>query len=404
MSGEDVALYEGGETYYEVLGVDKSADAAAIRDAYRDTIKECHPDTGSDPDQDRFDRVLTAKKVLLDADRRKRYDTLGHETYVEHTDDGVTLDPRAFDADPVEHRVRDGRGAEKSDVYSLVRMTGGALFGRSIDDAWRGVWRRRLLVALPALAVVTGVAVFAPSQWTALTDGIDPTFQFVGTVAAVWLLLAVTGLTGRRRFEEFEAAVAESDEESEGDGADGDQDVFEAAMSAPDAGGERVPGVEWGRRGATLSGVVLVVTALGSISAPYPWTPGPEATGSWLPTGPLPPVLAEGLAVMAGPLRTGLLIAGIPAALVIFPAISAMAWHRRAGPAWVWEGVAGVALVCLAWGFVGPPIAAGVPAGFAGPLAVHDGRASPDSFLLFASVLPGIAWAGYGIVARVTSS
>lgn len=71
------------ETFYGVLGVDADADEAGIRSAYRDRVKESHPDVSDDPDApERFRRLTTARDVLLDADERARYDRLGHATYV----------------------------------------------------------------------------------------------------------------------------------------------------------------------------------------------------------------------------------------------------------------------------------------------------------------------------------
>lgn len=72
-----------GETFYTVLGVSPDADDAAVRWAYRETVKECHPDVSDDPAAgDRFKRLTTARDVLLDDDERTRYDRLGHDAYV----------------------------------------------------------------------------------------------------------------------------------------------------------------------------------------------------------------------------------------------------------------------------------------------------------------------------------
>lgn len=71
------------ETFYSVLGVDDDADAEAIRSAYREQVKEHHPDVSDDPDApERFKRLTTARDVLVDTDERTRYDRLGHSDYV----------------------------------------------------------------------------------------------------------------------------------------------------------------------------------------------------------------------------------------------------------------------------------------------------------------------------------
>lgn len=72
-----------GETFYTILGVSPDADAAAVRRAYREAVKECHPDVSDDPGAgERFKRLTTARDVLLDDDERTTYDRLGHDTYI----------------------------------------------------------------------------------------------------------------------------------------------------------------------------------------------------------------------------------------------------------------------------------------------------------------------------------
>lgn len=66
--------------YYEVLGVPKSADAAAIKKAFRQKAKELHPDTNkSDTAEAQFKELGEAYAVLSDAQKRQVYDTYGHE-------------------------------------------------------------------------------------------------------------------------------------------------------------------------------------------------------------------------------------------------------------------------------------------------------------------------------------
>jgi len=78
-------------TFYGVLGVGPDADEEAIRAAYRERVKEHHPDVSADPDATtRFKRVTAAKETLLDAAERARYDRLGHDDYVEtHADSSL---------------------------------------------------------------------------------------------------------------------------------------------------------------------------------------------------------------------------------------------------------------------------------------------------------------------------
>jgi DnaJ-class molecular chaperone len=72
-----------GETFYTALGVTGDADQETIRRAYREQVKEVHPDVSDNPDASRrFKRLTTARDVLVDDGERRRYDELGHRTYV----------------------------------------------------------------------------------------------------------------------------------------------------------------------------------------------------------------------------------------------------------------------------------------------------------------------------------
>ena len=69
--------------YYEVLGIAKGADAAAIKKAYRTKAKELHPDRNSDnPNAEaQFKEVNEAYDVLKDADKKAAYDRYGHAAF-----------------------------------------------------------------------------------------------------------------------------------------------------------------------------------------------------------------------------------------------------------------------------------------------------------------------------------
>lgn len=92
------------ETFYGVLGLEPDADGEAIERAYRERVKEVHPDVADDPDAPReFARLTVARDVLADSDERARYDDLGHAAYVrDHVDASVwaTPDPGASGRSP----------------------------------------------------------------------------------------------------------------------------------------------------------------------------------------------------------------------------------------------------------------------------------------------------------------
>jgi curved DNA-binding protein len=67
--------------YYKTLGVDKSADAKAIKKAYRKLARKYHPDVNSgDAEADRkFKEINEANEVLSDPEKRKKYDKYGKD-------------------------------------------------------------------------------------------------------------------------------------------------------------------------------------------------------------------------------------------------------------------------------------------------------------------------------------
>lgn len=74
-------------TYYDVLGVDEDATQEDVESAYRERVKETHPDLNDEEDAaDQFREVVRAEEVLGDADERSRYDELGHDAYVRRVD------------------------------------------------------------------------------------------------------------------------------------------------------------------------------------------------------------------------------------------------------------------------------------------------------------------------------
>jgi len=67
--------------YYEVLGVGRDAGEAEIKKAFRGLARELHPDVnGHDPEAEaKFKEAAEAYEVLSDAERRRTYDSYGHE-------------------------------------------------------------------------------------------------------------------------------------------------------------------------------------------------------------------------------------------------------------------------------------------------------------------------------------
>ena len=69
--------------FYETLGVDRGADAGALKSAYRKLAKELHPDRNPDNEdaERQFKEINQAYDILKDDDKRAAYDRYGHEAF-----------------------------------------------------------------------------------------------------------------------------------------------------------------------------------------------------------------------------------------------------------------------------------------------------------------------------------
>lgn len=76
-------MAEQKRDYYEVLGVDKNADDAALKKAYRVLAKKYHPDMnpGDAEAEKKFKEASEAYAVLSDPEKRRQYDQFGHAAF-----------------------------------------------------------------------------------------------------------------------------------------------------------------------------------------------------------------------------------------------------------------------------------------------------------------------------------
>ncbi len=76
-------MAEQKRDYYEVLGVEKNAEEAAIKKAYRVLAKKYHPDMnpGDAEAEKKFKEASEAYAVLSDPEKRRQYDQYGHAAF-----------------------------------------------------------------------------------------------------------------------------------------------------------------------------------------------------------------------------------------------------------------------------------------------------------------------------------
>ena len=109
-------MAESKRDYYEVLGVGRDADDAAIKKAYRVLAKKYHPDMnpGDAEAEKKFKEASEAYAVLSDPEKRRQYDQFGHSAF-----EGGAGGPGGFGG-------FDFNGADFSDIFGDIF---GDLFG-----------------------------------------------------------------------------------------------------------------------------------------------------------------------------------------------------------------------------------------------------------------------------------
>jgi curved DNA-binding protein len=71
------------DDYYKTLGIDKKADAEAIKKAYRKLALKYHPDRnpGNKEAEEKFKKISEAYAVLSDPEKRKQYENFGSDQF-----------------------------------------------------------------------------------------------------------------------------------------------------------------------------------------------------------------------------------------------------------------------------------------------------------------------------------
>ena len=118
--------------YYKTLGVPKTADAKAIKQAYRKLARKYHPDQnpGNSAAAERFKEINEANEVLSDPEKRQRYDTLGPDwaRYAETGAGGFGARPGG--PGPGGYRVHVDQSGDLGDFSEFFRTIFGDLGAR----------------------------------------------------------------------------------------------------------------------------------------------------------------------------------------------------------------------------------------------------------------------------------
>ena len=123
-------MAEQKRDYYEVLGIDRNADDATIKKAYRVLAKKYHPDMnpGDANAERKFKEASEAYAVLSDPENRRKYDQYGHAAF-----DGAGPGGGGFDFN----------GTDFSDIFGdifgdLFGAGGGAQRGARSNGPMKG--------------------------------------------------------------------------------------------------------------------------------------------------------------------------------------------------------------------------------------------------------------------------
>ncbi len=119
--------------YYKVLGIERTADDAAIKRAFRAKARKLHPDVNREDPQaeDKFKELNEAYEVLSDGEKRKMYDRFGAD-WQRYRDAGFSSDTAGPSSSrpPVDDfeswfRSRNGSAGTTSSSFEYVDGTQG---------------------------------------------------------------------------------------------------------------------------------------------------------------------------------------------------------------------------------------------------------------------------------------
>jgi molecular chaperone DnaJ len=127
--------------YYEVLGVERDADEATIKKAYRKLAVKYHPDKnpGDGSAEEKFKEATEAYEVLRDSAKRSQYDQFGHAGMSQGAGGyggGFGGGAGGFDfdlSDALRAFMRDFGGGGFGDIFGEARTSGRTRRGRDLQ-------------------------------------------------------------------------------------------------------------------------------------------------------------------------------------------------------------------------------------------------------------------------------
>ena len=152
--------------YYKLLGVDRRADGAEIKRAYRKLARQYHPDKNAAAGaEERFKEISEAYEVLSDPEKRSAYDQLGANWKA----------GQQFRPPPGWGGTGAGANAEFSDFFSSLFGGGGfgghTGFGGMGGDMGDGFGRRRPQASRAKLTISLSDSYLGSERSISLSDG-----------------------------------------------------------------------------------------------------------------------------------------------------------------------------------------------------------------------------------------
>jgi DnaJ-class molecular chaperone len=139
-------------SYYDILGVNKTATAAEIKSAYRKKTMEWHPDRNKSSDaSQKFKEINAAYEVLSDSKKKSHYDQVGHDSFNRNGGSSAAGgNPYANSGSPFGGAYSSSAGFDMSDFGDIFEtFFGGSSGGRqrkpvyeiaiTFEEAYNGV-------------------------------------------------------------------------------------------------------------------------------------------------------------------------------------------------------------------------------------------------------------------------